>query len=72
MDNRGNRLLVSNNDSAINLPAVGAAHAVKRYCAQAADELSFEVSIQHASFHCIVLHLPSFCLVNMSCFTFCY
>jgi len=45
MDNRGNRLLVSNTDAAINLPAVGAAHAVKQYCAQAPDELSFEVCI---------------------------
>jgi len=45
MDNRGNRLLVSDNDSAINMPAVGAAHAVKRYSAQDPDELSFEVSI---------------------------
>jgi hypothetical protein len=44
MDNRGNRLFVSDNDAAINVPAVGAAHAVKRYVAKAADELSFEVS----------------------------
>jgi len=53
MDNRGNRLLVSDNDSAINLPAVGAAYAVKRYAAQAPDELSFEVCIQQLSFYCI-------------------
>jgi len=46
MDNRGNRLLVSNNDSAINVPAIGAAHAVKRYTAQATDELSFEVHMR--------------------------
>ena len=46
MDNRSNRLLVSDNDSAINVPAVGAARAVKRYSAQAPDELSFEVCIQ--------------------------
>jgi len=45
MDNRGNRLLVSDNDSAINVPAVGAAYAVKKYSAQAPDELSFEVRL---------------------------
>jgi len=43
MDNRGNRLIVSDNDAGINVPAIGAAHAVKRYVAKAADELSFEV-----------------------------
>jgi len=52
MDNRGNRLLVSDNDSAINLPAVGAAHAVKPYSAQDHDELSFEVSLT-------LLHYPA-------------
>jgi len=50
MDNRGNRLLVPDNDSAINLPAMGAALAVKQYSAQAPDELSFEVCIQQLSF----------------------
>ena len=30
-------------DSAINVPAVGAAHVIKRYTAQASDEISFEV-----------------------------
>ena len=44
MDNRGNRLIVTD-DSAINTPAVGAAHVTKRYIAQAADEISFEVLI---------------------------
>jgi len=50
MDNRGNRLLVSDNDSAINMPAVGAAYATKQYSAQAPDELTFEVDIQLLSF----------------------
>jgi Rho GTPase-activating protein 33 len=31
-------------DSAINVPAVAAAHVVKRYTAQASDEISFEVN----------------------------
>ncbi len=43
MDNRGNRLIVSD-DSAINTPAVGAGHVIKRYIAQASDEISFEVT----------------------------
>ncbi len=30
-------------DSAINVPAVAAAHVIKRYTAQASDEISFEV-----------------------------
>lgn len=44
MDNHGNRLIASD-DSAINTPAIGAAHAIKRYIAQAPDELSFQVSL---------------------------
>ncbi|KAA0701905.1 Rho GTPase-activating protein 32 [Triplophysa tibetana] len=42
IDNKGNHLLV-HNESSINVPAVAAAHVIKRYIAQAADELSFEV-----------------------------
>ena len=43
MDNRGNRLIVTD-DSAINTPAVAAGHVTKRYNAQAPDEISFQVS----------------------------
>ncbi|XP_026549583.1 rho GTPase-activating protein 33-like [Notechis scutatus] len=43
LDNHGNRLLV-NEEASINVPAIAAAHVVKRYTAQACDELSFEVS----------------------------
>ncbi|KAG5268360.1 hypothetical protein AALO_G00211740 [Alosa alosa] len=42
IDNKGNHLLV-HDESSINVPAIAAAHVVKRYIAQAADELSFEV-----------------------------
>ncbi|XP_051535335.1 rho GTPase-activating protein 32-like isoform X2 [Myxocyprinus asiaticus] len=42
IDNKGNHLLV-HDESTINVPAVAAAHVIKRYIAQAADELSFEV-----------------------------
>uniref|UniRef100_A0A8C2IS01 Rho GTPase activating protein 32a n=1 Tax=Cyprinus carpio TaxID=7962 RepID=A0A8C2IS01_CYPCA len=42
IDNKGNHLLVRD-ESSINVPAVAAAHVIKRYIAQAADELSFEV-----------------------------
>lgn len=42
IDNRGNRLLV-NEEASINVPAIAAAHVIKRYTAQANDELSFEV-----------------------------
>ncbi|KAK7499835.1 hypothetical protein BaRGS_00008926, partial [Batillaria attramentaria] len=42
MDNRGNRLLAVD-DSGINTPAIAAAHAIKRYNAQAADEISLQV-----------------------------
>ncbi|KAJ7996939.1 hypothetical protein DPEC_G00223710 [Dallia pectoralis] len=42
VDNKGNHLLV-HEESSINVPAIAAAHVVKRYTAQAADELSFEV-----------------------------
>jgi len=43
MDNRGNRIIVSDTDSAINTPAIGAAHVVNSYTAKAPDELSLEV-----------------------------
>ncbi|XP_072324953.1 rho GTPase-activating protein 33-like isoform X3 [Scyliorhinus torazame] len=42
IDNKGNRLLV-NDEAFINVPAIAAAHVIKRYTAQARDELSFEV-----------------------------
>ncbi|XP_055052254.1 rho GTPase-activating protein 32 isoform X1 [Misgurnus anguillicaudatus] len=42
IDNKGNHLLV-HDESSINVPAVAAAHVIKRYTAQAPDELSFEV-----------------------------
>ncbi|GFU57820.1 hypothetical protein NPIL_202621 [Nephila pilipes] len=41
LDNRGNRLIVT--DEAINTPAVAAAYVVVPYCAQATDEISFDV-----------------------------
>jgi len=44
MDNRGNRIIVSDTDSAINTPAIGAAHVVNSYVAKAPDELSLEVT----------------------------
>ncbi len=47
MDNRGNHLIAVD-DSAINTPAIGAGHVIKRYAAQAADELSFEVRFRGA------------------------
>jgi len=44
LDNRGRRLLVPDGDTCpINTPAVAAAYSVKRYSAQAPDEISFEV-----------------------------
>ncbi|XP_041037086.1 rho GTPase-activating protein 32-like [Carcharodon carcharias] len=42
IDNKGNRLLV-NDEAFINVPAIAAAQVIKRYTAQARDELSFEV-----------------------------
>ena len=44
MDNRGNRLIVSDNDSAVNVPAVGAAYVKTAYVAKAPDELTLKVS----------------------------
>lgn len=45
VDNKGNHLLV-HEESSINVPAIAAAHVIKRYIAQASDELSFEVNIK--------------------------
>ncbi|XP_029781739.1 rho GTPase-activating protein 33 isoform X2 [Suricata suricatta] len=42
LDNHGRRLLLSE-EASLNIPAVAAAHVIKRYAAQAPDELSFEV-----------------------------
>lgn len=44
MDNRGHRL-VATDDSGINTPAIAAAHVIKRYNGQAADEISLQVSV---------------------------
>ncbi|GIY49916.1 rho GTPase-activating protein 32 [Caerostris extrusa] len=43
LDNRGNRLIVT--DEAINTPAVAASYVVVPYSAQATDEISFDVSL---------------------------
>ncbi|XP_078676256.1 rho GTPase-activating protein 32-like isoform X5 [Branchiostoma floridae x Branchiostoma belcheri] len=42
LDNRGNHL-IARDECAINVPAVAAAHVIKRYAAQASDEISLEV-----------------------------
>ena len=56
LDNRGNRLIVSD-DSAINTPAVAAAHVTKRYTSQDQDEISFEVK-QYTQFsHATNIHI---------------
>lgn len=44
MDNRGNRLIVTD-EAAINTPAVAAAYVTKRYASQATDEISLEVCV---------------------------
>ena len=44
LDNHASRLLLSE-EASLNIPAVAAAHVVKRYTAQAPDELSFEVRL---------------------------
>lgn len=43
IDNKGNHLLVTE-EASINVPAIAAAHVIKRYTAQATDELTFEVT----------------------------
>uniref|UniRef100_A0A8C4YRX3 Rho GTPase activating protein 32 n=1 Tax=Gopherus evgoodei TaxID=1825980 RepID=A0A8C4YRX3_9SAUR len=55
IDNKGNHLLV-HEESSINVPAIAAAHVIKRYIAQAADELSFE------EMHLVVGFFPSECV----------
>ena len=49
VDNKGNHLLV-HEESSINVPAIAAAHVIKRYIAQASDELSFEVTTKAVFF----------------------
>ena len=53
MDNRGNRLIVTD-DSDINTPAVAAAYATKRYSKQAQDEISFEVGEVELLIQCVM------------------
>lgn len=44
MDNKGTKLVAALRETAdINIPAVAAAHTVRRYTAQCSDELSLEV-----------------------------
>ncbi|ESN97242.1 hypothetical protein HELRODRAFT_85587, partial [Helobdella robusta] len=43
MDNKGNRVILPDSESAINIPAVAAAHSIRNYVAQSADELSLNV-----------------------------
>ncbi|KAM6967546.1 rho GTPase-activating protein 33 [Aplochiton taeniatus] len=42
IDNRGNRFMLKE-EASLNVPAIAAAHVVKRYTAQASDEISIEV-----------------------------
>ncbi|KAJ8289734.1 hypothetical protein GJAV_G00004660 [Gymnothorax javanicus] len=42
IDNRGNRFLLKE-EASLNVPAIAAAHVIKRYTAQASDEISIEV-----------------------------
>lgn len=49
LDNHGRRLLLSE-EASLNIPAVAAAHVIKRYTAQAPDELSFEVRLWGSRF----------------------
>lgn len=42
LDNHGNHMLLTD-ESPINVPGIAAAHVIKRYTAQAADEISLEV-----------------------------
>lgn len=58
LDNHGRRLLLSE-EASLNIPAVAAAHVVKRYTAQAPDELSFEVRLGSNGLDlCSLLPLP--------------
>ena len=42
LDNHGNHMLLTD-ESPINVPGIAAAHVIKRYTAQAVDEISLEV-----------------------------
>uniref|UniRef100_A0A3B3T1U8 SH3 domain-containing protein n=1 Tax=Paramormyrops kingsleyae TaxID=1676925 RepID=A0A3B3T1U8_9TELE len=42
IDNHGNRFLLKE-EASLNVPAIAAAHVIKRYTAQASDEISIEV-----------------------------
>lgn len=43
IDNHGNRFLLKE-EASLNVPAIAAAHVIKRYTAQASDELSIKVN----------------------------
>lgn len=43
IDNHGNRFLLKE-EASLNVPAIAAAHVIKRYTAQASDEISIEVN----------------------------
>lgn len=58
LDNHGRRLLLSE-EASLNIPAVAAAHVVKRYTAQAPDELSFEVRLWRNRFQSWMPHFPA-------------
>lgn len=44
IDNHGNRFLLKE-EASLNVPAIAAAHVIKRYTAQASDEISIEVNV---------------------------
>lgn len=46
LDNHGNHMLLTD-ESPINVPGIAAAHVIKRYTAQAADEISLEVRLYY-------------------------
>lgn len=58
LDNHGRRLLLSE-EASLNIPAVAAAHVVKRYTAQAPDELSFEVRLWGSRLQSWTPHFPA-------------
>ena len=58
VDNKGNHLMLTE-DSAINVPAIAAASVIKRYTAQASDEISFEVRKITCVHVCVGLYHPS-------------
>lgn len=72
LDNRGHRLLVPDNDNCpINTPAVAAAYSVKRYIAQAPDEISFEVKLIVTSFDYKLFKNVLFFFVGLLLISFC-